>query len=653
MSATTQSPFRWPLAGAMAALALLLYGIGTMNHGFVLDDNLVITSNEHVRDGWSGIPDLFKYNYAHGHEGFNDGLYRPLSLVTFAIEQAVIGLNPSISHGVQSLLYAMCIIALMLWLHALFPKHNNWYWWVALLFALHPVHTEVVANLKSRDELMGFLFAALSAWMFVKFLHESKRHQLFIAAFLYLIALFSKESIITMLAVFPLMYWYVKPIPDISWKTAAIPLAVMTIPALIFLSIRQVVLAQLGTPDGGVSSLLQNPLIKNDGLMERLATGSVIQLLYLKQLIWPMVLSHDYSYNTIPVMSFGDMAAMLGMLICAALLFISIRGVAKRKWWAFGGLFYFVTISVVANVFLLIGAVAAERFLFLPSLGWCIAVVVLADRFLTNKKVLIGALSVYALIFLSFTALRIPDWKSNETLFLADVDKVPESARAHYNAGSVLLEPDPKTGQFSSRRLSAAIEHFQKALEIWPDYQDAWNNLGISYMNSTQYEKAYETYQKSLERFPDYIRQRYNMGMTCFQLKRYSEAEQHFETYLESYPKVREILFHLAESEGYQQKFDEAIDHLEALKSIEPNKHRSHLKLGMAYGIVGDTLQAFENLRRAHELAPNLVETNFNLAIYHVTAGGVDKALPLLNRCLAIDPTYQPALDIMGRIDGQ
>jgi protein O-mannosyl-transferase len=636
-----------------AIMGFGMYLLAT-NHGFVLDDNLVLTSNSHVQEGFGGIPDLLKYNYAHGHSGFNDGLYRPLSLVTFAIEKSLFNLSPGVSHFIQALLYAILLILLILWLELLFKEHRKWVFWICLLFALHPIHTEVVANLKGRDDLLAMLFFCSAAWQYTKWIDDKRLLSLGVGALLFLGALFSKESAVTFLVVFPLISWYRSQ----TLATASIGFGAVLAPTALFLSIRALILSSLDEVDSGVSNLLQNSLLESTSWAERLVTAANIQGLYLQKLFIPWNLSHDYSFNAIPVVGFDSIKGILLSITLIALIAGGIYYASKKNWVGFGILFYFITISAASNFFILIGAMAAERFVFAPSLGWSIAVVaiVLGSKQIhstfTKEKYRIMVLSALVGIFSVLTADRIPDWKSNYTLFTADVDKVPESARAQYNAGSAMIDEAKINRRQASSLTKEAQRHLRRAIEIWPDYQDAYNNLGISYMNSQEFKSAYEIYTSFIKKFPDYSKARYNMAVTCQKLERFDEAEMHFEAFLESNPSQRDALYYSAECEGFQAKFSEAIAHLETLIKLEPKKLRGVLKLGMAYAMSNDLENAEFYLLKATQMDPNNADALFNLAVFYATTEQEEKALRQLRICLKINPNYERAQGLLNQIQG-
>ncbi len=156
-------------------LAVALYA-NTLRHGFVFDDQIVLTQNSFVKRGIAGLPDIFAHHsfagYARLAEQQNSlpgGRYRPLSLAIFAIFHDVFGENSTVFHGFSILLYALTGVLLYRLLRCLLKGAtgaNRTAWLAAILFVAHPVHTEVVANVKSCDEQLALLLG-MGAWMAV------------------------------------------------------------------------------------------------------------------------------------------------------------------------------------------------------------------------------------------------------------------------------------------------------------------------------------------------------------------------------------------------------------------------------------------------------------------------------------------------------
>lgn len=153
-------------------LIALVYG-NTLWNKYALDDAIVLTENKFVQKGVSGVADIFRYDSFTGFFGVQKNLvaggrYRPLSIVTFAVEQSLWGQQPALSHAINVTLFILVSLLLLGLLRDYATKvgltmPDMWAWLAVVLFAVHPANTEVVANIKGRDELLSLLFSLL-AW---------------------------------------------------------------------------------------------------------------------------------------------------------------------------------------------------------------------------------------------------------------------------------------------------------------------------------------------------------------------------------------------------------------------------------------------------------------------------------------------------------
>lgn len=164
----------WTAALILLVLPILLYA-GALRFGYVLDDTLVLSENKFVQQGTKGIPAIFSNESLVGYLGANHDIvvgarYRPLSIASFAVEHQLFGVAPGISHFVNALLYALTALVLFRLLSTVVSPKPGQRWFLslpfvaALLFALHPLHTEVVANIKGRDEILALLLALVASY---------------------------------------------------------------------------------------------------------------------------------------------------------------------------------------------------------------------------------------------------------------------------------------------------------------------------------------------------------------------------------------------------------------------------------------------------------------------------------------------------------
>jgi protein O-mannosyl-transferase len=356
----------------LSLIAFLLYA-NTLNHGFVLDDTNLITDNVLVKQGVGAVPELLRSDYRAGTWKSKATLYRPLSLVMFAVEWQLFPNNPFPGHLINVLLYGLTAYLLFAVLQQLLPGGSLLIpFSTALLFIVHPIHTEVVANIKSRDEILSFLFVLGSLYLA---LMPPTLGRLLAAAALYFLSLMSKESSITIAAVVPIMLYFFR---KRRAKTIALTTGVFAGSASLYLVLRKLVLGEVA----GLANVspVDNFLVLAKDLNTKAATVAEILGKYLRLLFFPHPLSSDYSFNQIPIVTWSNWASVFAAAVYIGLLAVLLVRIRKKELWAFGIAFYLTTISLYTNIFITIGAGFGERFLYVPSLGFCIAVVALLAK---------------------------------------------------------------------------------------------------------------------------------------------------------------------------------------------------------------------------------------------------------------------------------
>ncbi|MGI8893890.1 MAG: glycosyltransferase family 39 protein, partial [Bacteroidia bacterium] len=233
------------LASIIAIFSFLLYA-NTLGHNYTVDDVTVITSNKIVQKGVDGIGEIFSTPYRKGYWDRNENMYRPLSVVMFALEWEMAPNKPWLGHLMNVLLYSLTGFLIFYALAGLLNNYKNHLaiaFASAMLFAAHPIHTEVVANIKSRDEILALLFCVLSGFSFVKYFDINKIGWLIISIFSFALALFSKENAITFLVIFPLTVYFFR---NNSIKRNIIFSSLFIIPVVLYFAVRYSVLNHLG-----------------------------------------------------------------------------------------------------------------------------------------------------------------------------------------------------------------------------------------------------------------------------------------------------------------------------------------------------------------------------------------------------------------------
>jgi len=508
-------------------LALLLYA-NTLTNGFTLDDVLVITKNTYVKEGVKGIPSLVSYDSFHGYfqqkEQTNlvtGGRYRPLSLVLFAVLYQFFGSNPLPFHLLNLLLYVLTAFALLK-TFTLITQDNKgikpaFAVITTLLFVAHPVHTEVVNNIKSADELLSFLFSILSLSFFING-HDKKLYRHFVlSGCLFLLACFSKENALPFIATFPLVIFLFRSTQSRSIPYVIKSLFPVLLAALLYVVVRGEVLHwKFGTES---DVLINNPFIKWNGVQwipfstaEWSATNMYSLGMYLKILLSPYPLTHDYYPRQFEIMNWSNPHVLLSAVLIVALLTLLFT---YRKWnkvILFSIVYFFSTISIVSNFLFPIGTNFSERFVYMPSLGFCAATAFLLSKIpkINIQRFLLLLIIVpYSLLVIS----RNKDWKNNFSLVEADYPVSSNSAKINNSYAAQLLEIAIKEQSIPERSklLAQAQLKYSLALKINPTYIEALFGRGSTYFVQGNYSLAVEDYLLAEQIDPNYPSLRTNL----------------------------------------------------------------------------------------------------------------------------------------------
>jgi protein O-mannosyl-transferase len=607
-----------------AFLSLLIYA-NTLTHDYTVDDGTVIANNKITKKGIAAIPEIFSSAYRAGFWDRKEGLYRPLSVAMFAVEWQLAPENPLPGHLINILLFALTGYLLFNTLALLFNKYSILFpFLITILFIVHPIHTEVVANIKSRDEILAFLFIILTFRWLYNFLLNKKSIMLILSCVAFFLAYLSKESAITILAVIPFFIWF------FSTETIASDLkisAAYLLVTLLYLFIRYQVLGELrGSAE---LQLVNNSLLGAGSLAERLGTAFAIIGRYLVMLVLPFSLSFDYSYNQIPLYGFASIQALVPLLIFLAMLWFAFKNLRAKNPAAFGIIFLFGTFSLVSNVLFLIESTMAERFMYMPSLGFFIMISYFILKFSSllepipvpsmleklKRKPFIPGLLVLVILFYSGRAIsRNAEWKDNFTLLEKDVKTAPNSARIRYAFGSALLIEkalQEKNPSAKSAYLDHSIAELEKGVAILPNYAEAWYHLGLAYKEKGIIPSAVNAFEKA-----------------------------------RSYKEFNTADFYISAGLAYglSKKYDAAIADFTKAISIDPANAEAYNNKGLYYTEKGVTDSALVFLDKAIALKPTFTEALYNKGNTYAKMGDYRRAIEQYQQALTLKPGYIDAL---------
>lgn len=478
----------WIEGAILLVLPFLLY-YQAMSFGYVLDDKIVISENAFVQQGTEGISDIFGKESFTGFLGEQQDLvagarYRPLSIATFAVEQEWFGEDPATSHAINILLYGLTALMIFRVFMIIAPGKEGtpWYFNLAfiggLIFVLHPVHTEVVANIKGRDEILALLLSMATLYCMLRYFITKKLPWLIASPVIFIFAILAKENALTFLAIIPLAIMLFMRIPMKKLVMGTLPLLGASI---VYLLIRYSVIGYLLDSGTEVTSIMNDPFL-DASTGEKYATITMTLGWYLKLLFVPTPLTHDYYPYHVPLVGWGDWRALLSLVLVLGLAGVTYWQWKKSRITAFSILFFFISLSIVSNLVFSVGTFMNERFIYMPSVGFCLLLAYLVTRKLPQwlpgtpgKVVAWGLTGLFALGFAYKTIDRVPAWENSASLEKAAIKVSYNSARANqYYAYSLYEKSLVATDNTEKIALyDEAWPYVNKALEIYPGYSDA------------------------------------------------------------------------------------------------------------------------------------------------------------------------------------
>jgi tetratricopeptide (TPR) repeat protein len=517
----------WYAAIGIFLFAFLLYA-NTIDHGFVLDDDLVCKKNAFVQAGIGGIKDIFTHSWYYGFSGTTDRYYRPMMLAGFAIEKQLFGNSPSFYHFFNVFEYALGCVFLFFTMRLLFEKKFFLPILAAtLLFAAHPLHTEVVANIKSRDEIYAFLGMLGVIYAIVQYHRKGNIIYFIIALLSYFFAILSKEGALSILGLVPLvLYFFTKTsLSKIVWQTFYFGLI-----AGIYFFIRGQVIDPNPTP----FETIDNSLFAIDNFWGQRATAIGMLGKYFQLLVFPHPLSFDYSYNTFPESGWTDTKVLASLAVSIGLILLAIKGLHKRSIYSFTILFFAITFAITSNIFFSIGATFAERFMFIPLLGFCVTVVFLLNHFFLESRnyspnTFIGITGIILLLYSTKTITRNTVWESDDTLYETGIITAPNSSRTQSFYGVTQYRKALAETNLAKKKelLKVAVEYLKKSIEIYPGFTETYHHLALVYEAQNNNPLAIEAYKTAIKTNAAYFPAMTNLGVLFYKLKNYNQAENY------------------------------------------------------------------------------------------------------------------------------
>ncbi len=648
------------LHAVLVLLAAVLVSAGTLGHGFVFDDHLLVGGNAPVILGDASLSSAFTYRYwGAADEASPNELYRPATILSLAIPARLFGQSAVVMHATNLLLHAVNALLVYALVRVLFGRPL-----VALLtgvlFAVHPIATEAFAPVAGRADLLAtscLLAAGLLA------LYASRRRGIFIlvcglglAAVTFLGGL-AKESAF----VAPLLTVGVLGVDrqrhsgtkkqDREYLATGITL--VGIQAFVLAMIMLLRFGILGyvyrmtppsTPSTAYLAFVNNPL-QFAGPLDRILTAFRVAVMGAGRLIFPLTLSADYSYDQIPVSQGLGAAELLALAFAAGYLALVLWTARRFPAVMFALSWSALTYLIVSNLLVPIGTIFGERLLYLPSIGFALLLAIglirLGAGSSRRRTAAVALTAVLIGLYAGRSMTRAADWVDDETLFRATVATSPRSAKAHSNRGFSLQR---------AGRIEEAIIAYRQALSIAPGLTGAGVALARCYMALGHPEEAIGWYRHVIEHDDGISVAWSGLGLAQSAAGHLEDAETSFRKALGlSLGGNPEAIRGLAEVMSRTHREEQAVGLLERLSKSVPGAPevrqalaQAHYLLGLRRLEEGDGEAYRREMGAVLEIDPDHGPALFNLAQDALSRGDREEARRRAEEGLRAGFTFPP-----------
>ncbi|MGH9470381.1 MAG: tetratricopeptide repeat protein [Terriglobia bacterium] len=631
----------------LIALLVVLSSAPYLNslwNGFVYDDNTQILTNPFIRD-FSHLKAIFTSSvwvYAGGARGVTD-YYRPLMTLTYLLCHELFGYNAYGYHFVSLLLNA-AVVVLMFFVTKRIFANRGMAFLAAAIFAIHPIHTEAVDWIAAVTDLELALFSLLVFWFFLRLGDKEARGagrtgliQLGMGAS-FVLALLSKEPAAT-LPLLAVIYEHAcrEDRGLTSWTQNARRYGALWILLGAYLLLRLRFLGAFA------------PVRLRANMPPATVFLSAVALAghYLEKILWPL---HLCAYYVFP----SDLSAILPHAMAGAVALVACALFAIWLWRSdrrafFGVVWFFIILAPVLNPRWMPPSVFAERYLYLPSVGFCWVAAWLTIRLwrrvanagnFAARRGLAAAACAAAAICIALVIARNADWKDNLTFYARTIAASPRAGAMYNNLGKYYWDRG---------ELRAAANEWQKALELDPDAGYVLHNLGLLRVRQGRPAEAVVFFERALAHSARDVQAHTGLGEAYEKMGRRRDAESQLRTAVALAPldvRPRVLLGELEFDEG---NYNEAKEQFEASLRALPTL-RGYFGLGLIAWVKGDSHEAEKDFSAAQRLDPASSRPYFMLGLLDGAAGRTADAIREYEAGLKIDPTNKTALAALAKL---
>ena len=569
------------------------------------DDFEYVVSNPNVLKG------LHPKGLGWAITSFDAGNWHPLTWVSHMLDVSLFGLRPGAHHLTNLVLHTTAAVLLLILLTgmtgALWPS-----FFVAALFAIHPLHVESVAWVSERKDVLSGLFAMLTLLAYLRYLKRPGPQRYLAIVAVFTLGLMAKPMLVTLpFALLLLDWWPMCRFPvnaprgtasrtEIGWR-----LSLEKAPLLALAAVSSV-LTYLAQKHGG--AMAGTDIFP---LAARLSNALVSYVKYIGKMLWPLDLIYFYPH---PIGTLSNGQAALSLLFLGAITAIAVACRRSRPWLITGWLWYMGTLVPVIGVIQVGRQAMADRYSYLPLIGLFVAITWEARSRTFTARGTTGALKVGGAVLLAtFAGLTFRQsgyWKDMQEL------------------SNHLLESDPRN-------------------------YVAYNMLGADFLLRHEAAKAAPLLRASLALSPDYHEARYNLGLALAEMGETDEALLQFVLLARANPRDAATLYNLGLRYVAKGNLHQALEIFSKALAIEPKRARIHYNIGRTLDALGRSGEAVGHYRAALALDPEYAEAHNNLGVTLAELGRKEEAIDHFEAAVRLAPLYAEAQANLARARGE
>ena len=606
--------------------------LNSLPNNLIFDDREAILTNSDImlggpyrnifsNDFW-GVP----MSHVESHKS-----YRPLTVLSFKLQFDIHGISPVAFHSANVILHSFLVL-LLIALSSIITNSQSVGLLTGLLFSVHPIHTEAVTGVVGRAEILSALFYVTGFLIYLKTESLDKSPAvrwicLFVSIIFAFISMLCKEQGITILGIFlidQLLKWTCNYMHNNTLYKGTVNHVVLNIITIVLSGV-VMTYWRVFYIGGGTQPRFKdsdNPAAFSNSSLTRTLTYSYLGSLNFWLLLCPYWLCSDWSMGSIPLLHSIPDVRLVGLIAVILLLGIitcySLVRVYKYndKATLLSLLLMLLPYLPASNLFFPVGFVIAERVLYLPSMGFHLLVSLGVTRVLGYYKNRYAKKCVYLLLLLFVllhsvqTIRRNGDWYSEETLALSGVKINPTNAKLVLAVGN----------EFAQKGMSICEKYYRRAIELRPNYEAAWSNLGFVLFSMDRPQEAEHCYLQAIGIKWDHVDANTNYGHFLRIKERWTEAAEKYQIVLNRRPGFANIRYYQGLVRGRLGNISGAEQELRLSYSLQPNHVPSLISLG--------------------EILVNFTTTGEKVSLKNGKPSRLQEAAAVFTRAIEMDPTH-------------